>query len=118
QAVPRGLARQTVDFFQGRHRLGVLLCKSGLMKLAKKHPETMAPLEEIHRLARKSTWHGLHESRKTCPSAEPVGSVLIFNVLGGSYRLIMTVNYSRQLIHVKALLTHREYDRKEWMKWA
>jgi mRNA-degrading endonuclease HigB of HigAB toxin-antitoxin module len=44
--------------------------------------------------------------------------VLIFNVLGGNYRIITTVTYSRQSMHVKALLTHREYERKEWMKWA
>ncbi len=88
------------------------------MKLAKKHPETMAVLEEFHRLARKSRWHGLHEVRETFPSADQVGSALIFNVLGGNYGLIMTINYRRQLMHVKALLTHREYDRKEWMKWA
>jgi len=95
-----------------------VISKSGLMKLAKKHPETIAALENLYRLARKSRWHGLHEVPETFPFADQVGSVLIFNVLGGNYRLIMTVNYSRQLMHVKALLTHSEYDRKEWMKWA
>jgi mRNA interferase HigB len=95
-----------------------VISKRGLRNLAATHPETKALLEEIYRVARKSRWHGLHEVRETYPSAIQVGSVLIFNVLGGNYRLIMTVNYSRQLMHVKALLTHREYDRKEWMKWA
>jgi mRNA interferase HigB len=95
-----------------------VISKRGLMKLAKKLPATIEALEEIYRVARKSRWHGLHQVRKTFPSADQVGSVLILNVLGGSYRLIMTVTYSRQLIHVKALLTRREYDRKEWMKWA
>ena len=28
------------------------------------------------------------------------------------------VKYNLQRIYVKALLNHREYDRKEWMKWA
>jgi mRNA-degrading endonuclease HigB of HigAB toxin-antitoxin module len=28
------------------------------------------------------------------------------------------VNYNVQRIYVKALLNHKEYDRKEWMKWA
>ncbi|SPF53508.1 conserved hypothetical protein [Candidatus Sulfopaludibacter sp. SbA4] len=88
------------------------------MNLAAKHPETIDALENIYRVARKSRWNGLHEVRERFPSADQVGGVLIFNVLGGNYRLIMTVTYSRQLMHVKALLTHREYERKEWMKWA
>ena len=95
-----------------------VISKRGLMNLAAKHSETVAVLEHIYRVARKSRWHGLHEVREAFPSADQVGSVLIFNVLGGNYRLIMTVSYSRQLMHVKALLTHGEYDRKEWMKWA
>lgn len=61
---------------------------------------------------------GLHEVRKEFPSADQVGNVLIFNVLGGSYRLIVRVSWVSQRIFVKALLTHKEYDRKEWMKWA
>ena len=95
-----------------------VISKRGLMQEAAKHPETMAALENLYRVARRASWQGLQEVREQFPSADQVGSVLIFNVLGGSYRLITTVNYSRQTIFVKALLTHREYDRKEWMKWA
>jgi len=39
-------------------------------------------------------------------------------VPGGNFRLITHVQYGAQRIYVKALLNHREYDRKEWMKWA
>lgn len=49
---------------------------------------------------------------------DQVGDVLIFDIMGGSYRLIARVNYPARRLYVKALLTHREYDRKEWMKWV
>jgi mRNA interferase HigB len=95
-----------------------VISRRGLMAEAEKHPETIPAIERFCRLARKSTWNGLNEVRQTLPSADQVGSALIFNILGNSYRLITSVNYARQEIFVKALLTHREYDRKEWMKWA
>jgi mRNA interferase HigB len=95
-----------------------VIIKAGLMEEAARHPETTQVLTDFHRRARKATWHGLHEVRQDFPSADQVGSVVIFNILGGNYRLITAVNYSRQTMFVKALLTHREYDRKEWMKWA
>jgi mRNA interferase HigB len=63
-------------------------------------------------------WRGLHEVRRQYPSADQVGDVLIFDVLGNHYRLMTRVAYNLQRIYVKALLSHPEYDRKEWMKWA
>ena len=67
---------------------------------------------------KRAQWRGLNAVRKDYPSADQVGDVLIFNVLGGNYRLIGRVTYAGQRIYVKALMTHGEYDRKEWMKWA
>ncbi len=95
-----------------------VLSKPGLLKLAKKHPETLPRLALWYKVARKAEWRGLHQVRREYPSADQVGDVLIFDVLGGNFRLITRVKYDLQRIYVKALLNHREYDRKEWMKWA
>jgi mRNA interferase HigB len=59
-----------------------------------------------------------YEVRREYPSADQVGDVLIFDILGNNYRLITRVRYDAQRIYINALLNHREYDRKEWMKWA
>ena len=95
-----------------------MISRKGLLKFARKHPETMKILLSWHRVARKADWNGLHEVRQDFPSADQVGGALIFDILGGSYRLIAAPVYKRRRIYLKALLTHREYDRKEWMKWA
>ena len=86
--------------------------------MSNKHPETVRILALWYKTVKKAAWRGLNEVRKDYPSADQVGNVLIFNVLGGNYRLIVRVTYPGQRIYIKALLTHREYDRKEWMKWA
>jgi mRNA interferase HigB len=95
-----------------------VISKPGLLKLARKHSETLATLTLWYKVARKAQWRGLHEVRRQYPSADQVGDVLIFDILGGNFRLITRPVYDRQRIYVKALLNHREYDRKEWMKWA
>jgi mRNA interferase HigB len=86
--------------------------------MAKNHPVTLPTLSVWYKVVKKAGWQGLHEVRREYPSADQVGDVLIFNVMGGNFRLITRVNYAAQRIYVKALLKHREYDRKEWMKWA
>lgn len=69
-------------------------------------------------MARSARWESLAEVRRNYPSADQVGAALIFNIRNDRYRLIATVVYRKQKLYVKALLTHKEYDRKEWMKWA
>jgi mRNA interferase HigB len=95
-----------------------VISKPGLVKLARKHPETLPALTAWYKIVKKSKWRGLHEVRRQYPSADKVGEVLIFDILGGNFRLISRPIYDGQRIYVKALLNHREYDRKEWMKWA
>ena len=88
------------------------------MEQVAKHPETAAVLNRFYHVARKARWDGLNEVRQYFPSADQVGKVLIFDVLGDNYRLITAVDYPSQRLFIKTLLTHREYDRKGWMKWA
>jgi mRNA interferase HigB len=95
-----------------------VISKPGLLELARKHPETIPTLTHWYKVAKKAEWRGLHEVRREFPSADQVGDVLIFDILGRHYRLMTRVKYDAQRIYVKAFLSHREYDRKEWMKWA
>jgi mRNA interferase HigB len=70
------------------------------------------------RSARASRWMSLDDVREEYPSADQVGRVLIFNLRYNRYRLIVRAEYGVQKLYVKALLTHKEYDRKEWKRWA
>jgi mRNA interferase HigB len=56
--------------------------------------------------------------RLSFPGADQVGEALVFNIRGNRYRLIATVFYPARTIYLKALLTHHEYDREEWKRWA
>jgi mRNA interferase HigB len=96
-----------------------VISKRQLLKdLAAKHPETIPVLSKWFWFTKRAQWRGLHEVRRDFPSADQVGNVLIFDVLGGNYRLITRVSYAAQRIYIKALLTHGEYCRKDWLKWA
>ena len=45
-------------------------------------------------------------------------SLLIFNIRHNYYRLIVKVDYRARLLMVKEFLTHKEYTRGAWKKWA
>jgi mRNA interferase HigB len=91
-----------------------VISRRGLLRLAARHADSLGPLIAWFRVARKAEWRGLADVREDFPSADQVGEVLIFNIKGNRYRLIARVNHAGQRIFLKALLTHAEYDRKEW----
>ncbi len=41
-------------------------------------------------------------------------ALTVFNIGGNKYRLIARVRYDYQLINVRVVLTHVEYDRGTW----
>jgi len=47
-------------------------------------------------------------------SAEAVGDNTVFNIKGNRYRLIAKIEYRLQMIFIKSLLTHPEYDKDKW----
>jgi mRNA interferase HigB len=98
-----------------------VISKRGLLQLAKAQRldgATITELQDWHRVAQHAAWSNLLDVRQDFPSADQVGSLLIFNIRHNRYRLIVFTVFPKQKLYVKAVLTHKQYDRKEWMKWA
>ncbi len=70
------------------------------------------------KIAHRAQWAKLEDVRKQFPSADQVGGVLIVNIRHNRYRLIARVDFARQKLYIKALLTHKEYERGDWKRWA
>ena len=54
--------------------------------------------------------------RATLVLADPVGNLIVFDICGNNYRLIVYVDYKYQKVFIRAVLTHGEYDRGGWKK--
>lgn len=55
-------------------------------------------------------------SRQTLASADRVGKLTVFNIIGNKVRLVAAIHYNRRKIYVRAVLTHAEYDEQRWRK--
>jgi mRNA interferase HigB len=64
--------------------------------------------------ANQANWQNLIEVQQIYPKAEAVNNFTVFNIKGNRYRLIADIQYSKQLIYVKYILTHAEYDKEQW----
>jgi mRNA interferase HigB len=98
-----------------------VISKRGLMEMAKAKrldSDTVTEIDAWCRTSQAATWQNLQDVRKVFPGADQVGTALVFNVRHNRYRLIVFAVYPKQKLYVKALLTHEEYDREAWKKWA
>lgn len=62
----------------------------------------------------KSNFTNFAELRQRFPSADLVGNFTVFNISGNNYRLITYIDYQAQIIFVRAVLTHADYDKENW----
>ena len=46
-------------------------------------------------------------------SASFIGEYAVFNVGGNKYRIAASVHYRKQMVYIKEIGTHKEYDRWE-----
>jgi mRNA interferase HigB len=42
------------------------------------------------------------------------GQVVVFNVCGNAYRLIVAIHFNRQIVFTLRFLTHADYSKDQW----
>ena len=57
------------------------------------------------------SWRNPGELRGTFASVSFVGDLAVFNVGGNKYRIAAFVHYAKQIVYVKSVGTHKEYDK-------
>jgi mRNA interferase HigB len=78
------------------------------------HADCRDALDNWYKVASKADWSNLVEVQSVFPKAEAVSNFTVFNIKGNKYRLIVSIDYEKQLIHIKYIFTHAEYDQEEW----
>lgn len=73
-------------------------------------------IAEWHKIARHASWRSLVDVRRVYPHADYVDPYTVFNIKGNTYRLVVKIEYRWQMIFVKHLLTHADYNRGDWKK--
>jgi len=91
-----------------------IISNSALRAFAVQHPQADVPLQGWRRVIEKNrfdTWAALKAAFNT---VDKVGDLVVFNVGGNKYRLIAHIRFEKQIVYIKAVLTHTDYDRGGW----
>ncbi len=93
-----------------------IITKKTLFKFIEVHPEAKSPLERWLAIMKTEVFNNFQELRKSFPNADKVGHCTVFNVGGNKYRLIVAIHYNRQIIYIRQVLTHTEYNLNQWQE--
>ncbi len=88
-----------------------VISRRELFAAADVHPATRQFVAGFYRVARNADWSSLMDVRRQYSSADLVGQVLVVNVLGNKFRMLLCTNFTYKALFFKGLFTHTEYDR-------
>lgn len=91
-----------------------IISNSALRVFAAEHPQAGAALQGWRRVIEKNRFAHWAELKAAFNSVDRVGDLVVFDIGGNKYRLIAYIRFERQIVYIKAVLTHREYDKGAW----
>jgi mRNA interferase HigB len=89
-----------------------VITKRRLDEFQARHAAARAPLAAWYRIIRKSRFGDFSELRRSFGSVDYVKGLYVFDA--GPFRLIAAIHFNRQIVYVRHVLTHDEYDRGHW----
>lgn len=96
------------------------LCKKELRVVAKKilrdfwekHEDCEQQLKSWFREVQKSEWENPNQIKEEYPSASILNNNrVVFNIKGNNYRLIVKISFEYQMVWIRFIGTHGEYDK-------
>ncbi len=76
------------------------------------HSDCEQQLKSWYHEVSKSSWENLNELKKDYPGASVLkDNRICFNIKGNKYRLIVKINFDYQMMWIRFVGTHAEYDK-------
>lgn len=91
-----------------------IISRKRLNKFAEKYPETKSALIQWYQWMKQENFESIVDIRQVFPRADKVGKLTVFKIGGNKVRLITAIHYNRQKVYIRAVLTHKEYDKDKW----
>ena len=93
-----------------------IITKKPIEQFSQKYPDTRTALNSWLKIIKENTFSNFSQLRKVFPSADQVEKCTVFNIGGNKVRLIAAIHYNRNIIYIREVLTHADYDTEKWKK--
>ncbi len=89
-----------------------IISRRVLREFASKHPQAQQPVDAWYRYVQSANWRTPAEVRQSFRSADILpDNRVVFNISGNHYRLVVRIEYDPQIVYIRFIGTHADYDR-------
>ena len=89
-----------------------VIAKKILREFWEKHNDCEQQLKAWYQEISKAEWKNSNEIKLDYQTASIVGdNRIVFNIKGNTYRLIVKINFGYQMVWIRFIGTHSEYDK-------
>ena len=93
-----------------------IISRRAIREFSRKHGMAVAPLQYWFDITKRAVWLNPSDVRTDFNSVDFVGDLVVFDIGGNKYRLIAAIKYRWQVLYIRHILTHQEYDQGNWKK--
>lgn len=91
-----------------------LISNKALREFAAVHADAEQALQDFRRKIERGSFGNFADLRAVFPAVDKVGALYVFNIGGNKFRLVAGLSFEARCLWVKAVLTHRDYDKGNW----
>ncbi|MGH9434246.1 MAG: type II toxin-antitoxin system HigB family toxin [Terriglobia bacterium] len=93
-----------------------VVSRKAIREATAKHGEWGASLNAWYKIAKNADWKSFADVRGCWKNSDLAGRFVVFNISHNRCRLIATIKYKWRMVYIRGILSHAEYDEKEWQK--
>ena len=88
-----------------------IISRRSLRIFWERHPSAEQPLKAWYKEAEEADWSSPADVKSTYGTASVLkGGRVVFNIAGNKYRLVVKIEYKLQIVFIRFVGTHEEYD--------
>ena len=88
-----------------------IVTEKKIREFIEREPRSSAVMWRWADAIESSNWRNPGELKASFAAASFVGDLTVFNVGGNHYRIVAFVHCRKQIVYVKRIGTHKEYDK-------
>lgn len=88
-----------------------IISNKALLDFALKHPGSGVALQAWRAVVEASAFENFAQLKEAFNATDRVGDFYVFNIGDNKYRLVAAIHFNRQMLFVRHVLTHKEYDK-------
>lgn len=89
-----------------------IIKRGAINSFIERHPESQESLNRWYLSTSRSEWKNISEIKESFSGVDYVGNDLyVFDIKGNKFRLIVRIFFKMQLVYIRFIGTHAEYDR-------